>query len=220
MSKSCNLIVLISGYGSNLQAIIDFIQTEKLACQICAVVSNQKEAYGLVRAHQAAISTSVVEHTKFQNKKTFENALVKTIDQHSPDLVVLAGFMRILSPNFVAHYFGRLINIHPSLLPKFPGLNTHAKALAAKEPIHGATVHFVTKEVDSGPIIIQGKVPILPNDTEKSLQDRVHQIEHKIYPLAIRWFVERRVGLQDGHVYLDSKPLPASGFCYNETYEG
>lgn len=214
MSKLFNLVVLISGHGSNLQAIIDFIQKEKLACQICAVVSNQKEAYGLVRAHQAGIPTSVVEHTKFSNKTTFENTLIKAIDQYTPDLVVLAGFMRILLPNFVEHYFGRLINIHPSLLPKFPGLNTHAKALAAKEPIHGATVHFVTKEVDIGPIIIQGKVPLLPNDTPLSLQNRVHQMEYKIYPLAIRWFLEKRILLQNNQVYLDGKLLPASGFCY------
>lgn len=203
-----NIVVLLSGNGSNLQAILDYIVQEHLPCQIKTVISNQKEAYGLERARQAGIQTFLVEHIRYQDRMMFEKNLIEKIDLVTPKLVVLAGFMRRLTTFFVQHYKGRLINIHPSLLPKFSGLQTHERALEAKETMHGATVHFVTEKVDKGPVILQGTVPVLSDDTPTTLEQRVHQIEHQIYPLAIRWFVEKRIYLHNNRVYVDGKPLP------------
>jgi phosphoribosylglycinamide formyltransferase-1 len=189
----CRIAVLISGHGSNLQALIDAEQRNELGGgHIVAVFSNRAEALGLERARKAGIPAEVLSHKDFPERADFDAALMARIDTHRPDLVVLAGFMRILAPAFVQHYAGRLINIHPSLLPKYPGMNTHARAIEAGETEHGATVHFVTEGVDEGPIILQGRVPVLPDDTPETLQQRVHAIEHQIYPQAVRMLCQRQ----------------------------
>lgn len=197
--------VLISGRGSNLQSIIDAAHGD-LPVEIRAVISNRPDAYGLERARRAGIPTRVLDHKAFADRAAFDAALRELIDSYRPGLVVLAGFMRILSPAFVEHYRGRLMNIHPSLLPEFRGLNTHERALAAGVTEHGASVQFVTTELDAGPVIIQARVPVLPDDTPDSLAARVLEQEHRIYPQAIRWFAEGRLRLQDNEVLLDGRP--------------
>lgn len=198
------IVVLVSGRGSNLQAIIDAASTD-LPVTIRAVICNRPGAYALERARQADIPTELLDHTQFSTRDAFEEALRTLIDRHEPALVVLAGFMRILAPGFVSHYQGRLMNIHPSLLPNLPGLHTHQRAIDAGLTQHGASVHFVTEEVDGGPIIIQARVPVLPSDTSKTLAERVLVEEHRILPQAIRWFAEGRLGLCDNLVLLDGK---------------
>lgn len=206
------LVVLISGNGSNLQAIIDYLlQHPELNTTICAVISNRPDAYGLIRAQQAHIPTVVVDHKQFESRDAFDQALIKTIDGYQPDLLVFAGFMRILTPDFIHHFLGRMINIHPSLLPKFQGINTHERALAAGETQHGCSVHFVTLELDSGPIILQGVVPVERDDTPTTLKDRVHAMEHLVYPQVIAWFAQRRITMQDQCALFDGKPLPPQG---------
>ena len=200
------VVVLISGNGSNLQSIIDGV-TNGLSINIRAVISNRADAYGLQRAKRAGIATEVLEHNNFTSRETFDLALQERIDSYRPDLVVLAGYMRILTHHFVKHYVGRLLNIHPSLLPAFPGLNTHQQAIAAKVKEHGASVHFVTEELDGGPVIIQARVPVNRDDTEDSLSQRVLEQEHHIYPLAIQWFSENRLKMVDGAVKLDGRLL-------------
>jgi len=191
-----NIVVLISGRGSNLRALLD----AELAGTIVAVISNRVDAGGLAIAEARGVPTAVVAHRDFPSREAFDAALIETIDPHRPDLVVLAGFMRVLTPGFVAHYSGRLINIHPSLLPAFPGLDTHRRALAAGVKIHGCTVHFVTDALDHGPIIAQAAVPVLDDDDEASLGARVLAEEHRIFPDAVRKFCERRLVIADGHV--------------------
>ena len=188
------VVVLISGRGSNLRAIAD------ARLPVAAVISNRADALGLAFARGRAIPTAVVEHRDFGSRETFDAALAEAIDGYSPRLVALAGFMRILTAGFVQRYQGRLMNIHPSLLPAFPGLHTHAAALAAGVKIHGATVHFVTAELDHGPIIIQAAVPVLPGDDPDTLAARVLEQEHVIYPMAVRWFLDGRLSLSDGRV--------------------
>jgi phosphoribosylglycinamide formyltransferase 1 len=205
------LVVLISGRGSNLQAIIDHARTGAPSIEICTVISDNPEAPGLKRAEQAGIPTDIVDHHSFKNREEFENVLMKRIDTCRPRLVALAGFMRVLSPDFVTHYRGHLLNIHPSLLPQFPGLNTHERALKNRVEHHGASVHFVTPEVDAGPIIIQAMVPVFPDDTPEGLAARVLKEEHRIYPQAIRWFVEGRLSTWEGKVLLDGKIRPEQG---------
>lgn len=205
--KMFNLVVLISGNGSNLQAIIDQINAGKLNARISAVISNINHAYGLSRASVAGIPTIVIEHTQFETRDEFDNALMKTIDQHAPDLVVLAGFMRILTNKFVNHYLGKLINIHPSLLPKYQGLDTHNRAIAAGDKEHGASVHYVTPELDSGPVILQTTVPVLEEDTPEILQQRVHKAEHLLYPEAIRRIINGHICLENHTVYYDRQPI-------------
>ena len=183
-----DVVVLISGRGSNLQAIID----ADLPINIRAVISNVPNVYGLERAEKAGIRTEVLDHTEYECREDFDRDLQVYIDSVEPDLVVLAGFMRILTPMFVEHYEGRIINIHPALLPAFPGLNTHERAIEAKVKEHGATVHHVTAKVDDGPIIIQASVPVLPDDTPDTLAARVLEQEHIIFPKAIRMFIEQR----------------------------
>jgi len=202
-----SLVVLISGEGSNLQALIDTIATGHLPAKILAVISNHAEAYGLERARRNGIPVQVIESSSHPDRQAYDYALRHCIDAYSPRLVVLAGFMRILSEEFVRHYTGRLVNIHPSLLPKYKGLKTHQRALDAGEHEHGATVHFVTPELDSGPIILQMKVPILPNDSAEQLQQRVHQAEHRLYPEALRRIATGRVQLRGDTVYVDNAPL-------------
>jgi len=203
----CNIVVLISGSGSNLQAIIESVAAQTIPATIAAVVSNKPDAYGLTRARQAGIPTEVLQYEGFASREDYDQALIKCIDQYQPKLIVLAGFMRILSDAFVDHYTGRMMNIHPSLLPKYKGMNTHQRVLDAGETEHGATVHFVTPELDSGPIILQAPVPINSNDTADSLAVRVHTAEHKIYPLAVQWFAEKRLRLENNTVMLDNRPM-------------
>ena len=207
----CNVVVLISGSGSNLQALIDSVAHDGNPARIAAVISNRADAYGLQRAKQAGIATELLDHKQFDGREAFDAALIQAIDAHQPDLVVLAGFMRILTPGFVQHYAGRLLNIHPSLLPKYKGLHTHQRALEAGDGEHGCSVHFVTEELDGGPLVVQAVLPVMADDTAESLANRVHQQEHKIYPLAVRWFAEGRLRLGAQGAMLDGEPLPASG---------
>ncbi|MEE9445099.1 MAG: phosphoribosylglycinamide formyltransferase [Cocleimonas sp.] len=184
------IVVLLSGNGSNLQKIIEHIELGEINAEISVVISNRNDAYGLKRAEKANIPNLVLEHNHFSDRESFDQSLAQIIDSYEPDLIVLAGFMRILSDNFVEHYTGKLINIHPSLLPKYKGLHTHKRALESNDKEHGASVHFVTPELDSGSVILQGVVPVKPNDTKKTLADRVQHIEHIIYPKAIKWLAE------------------------------
>lgn len=205
------LVVLISGRGSNLAAIIDAVRTGQLPADIHAVISSEPGTPGLARARTAGIPTHVIHHRDFAAREQFDQALMQRIDAYRPRLVVLAGFMRILGASFIDHYAGRLINIHPSLLPAFPGLNTHARALQSAAPYHGASVHFVTHEVDGGPVIVQAAIPVLPGDGPDTLEERVLMEEHRIYPLAIQWFLEGRLSIEDGRVLLDGKRRPEQG---------
>lgn len=207
----CNVVVLISGSGSNLQALIDSVAHDGNPARIAAVICNRAGAHGLERAKQAGIATELLDHKQFDGREAFDAALIQAIDAHQPDLVVLAGFMRILTPGFVQHYAGRLLNIHPSLLPKHKGLHTHQRALEAGDSEHGCSVHFVTEELDGGPRVIQAVLPVMADDTAESLASRVHQQEHLIYPLAVRWFAEGRLRLGTQGAMLDGQPLPASG---------
>ncbi|MFB4392990.1 MULTISPECIES: phosphoribosylglycinamide formyltransferase [unclassified Pseudomonas] len=209
--KTCNVVVLLSGSGSNLQALIDSLAAQQGPARIRAVISNRADAYGLERAKAAGIDTAVLEHGGFEGREAFDAALVALVDSFQPDLVVLAGFMRILSGTFVRHYHGRLLNIHPSLLPKYKGLHTHQRALDAGDAEHGCSVHFVTEELDGGPLVVQAVVPVATKDTVQTLAQRVHQQEHQIYPLAVRWFAEGRLRLGEQGALLDGQPLAASG---------
>ncbi|MCU0773653.1 MAG: phosphoribosylglycinamide formyltransferase [Ideonella sp.] len=195
-----SIVILISGGGSNMAAIVERCVAEGWPARIAAVISNRPDAGGLAKAAGRGIATEVVDHRTFASREAFDAALAQCIDRHAPDLVVLAGFMRILTPGFVQHYEGRLLNIHPSLLPAFPGLHTHRRALEAGCAVHGATVHFVTTELDHGPIVMQAVVPVLDGDDESSLAARVLAQEHLIYPTSVRWFVEGRLALHDGRV--------------------
>jgi phosphoribosylglycinamide formyltransferase-1 len=194
------IVILISGRGSNMQAILKVAAAERWPAQIAAVISNQPTAAGLDVARAAGIASSAINHRDYPDREQFDAALAELIDQHSPDLIVLAGFMRILTPGFVNRYFGRLINIHPSLLPSFPGLHTHQQAIDAGVKVHGATVHFVTAELDHGPIIAQAAVPVLDDDTEDTLAERVLEQEHRIYPQAVFDLMSGELKLVDGRV--------------------
>lgn len=207
-----NIVVLISGSGSNLQSIIDACQRHEIDGQIVAVISNKSDAYGLVRAQEAGIPALCVSSKAFTERQAYDAALLEAIEQYQPDLVVLAGFMRILTPAFVKHFTGKMLNIHPSLLPKYPGLHTHRRTLENGDKEHGTSVHFVTEELDGGPIILQGHVPVLPQDTEDDLVERVKLQEHLIYPQVIAWFVSGRLVMQDGKALLDGQPLSATGY--------
>ncbi len=207
MTRPLPIVVLVSGGGSNLQAIIDAIGRGELPARIQAVISNRPGVLALERAARASIPTEVVDHTAHGTREDYDQALMATIDRHRPALVVLAGFMRILTPEFVRHYHGRLLNIHPSLLPRHRGLHTHRRALEAGDSEHGATVHFVTEELDGGPRVIQARVPIHPDDTPETLAARVLEKEHRIYPLAIRWFAEGRLRQGNDRALLDGRPL-------------
>lgn len=211
-SPSTRVLVLISGTGSNLQALIDAQQSGKLPVELVAVISNRPGAKGLQRAELAGIPTKVVDHTQFDGRDSFDQALQETIDAYAPDLVVLAGFMRILTETFTRHYEGRMLNIHPSLLPKYQGLNTHERVLQAGDQEHGVSVHFVTAELDGGPVALQARVPVLPDDDASRLAQRVLQEEHRIYPLAVKWFAQGRLRMAGGQVFMDNEPLGPSGY--------
>ncbi len=198
------VVILISGRGSNLASLLSAVESGSLPARIVGVFSNQPTAPGLRTAAAYGVRTCVVDHRQFSEREGFDAALAAAIDRFAPDLVVLAGFMRILGNAFVDHYENRLINIHPSLLPAFPGLHTHRRALAEGVRIHGCSVHFVTPDLDHGPLIVQAAVPVLDDDDEATLAARVLVQEHRIYPLAVRWFAEGRLRLHDGRVLLNS----------------
>lgn len=202
-----SFVVLISGSGSNLQAIIDAISRKEIVADIAAVISNRPDVRGIERARQANINTIIIDHTKFNKREEFDAALIQQVAILNPDLVVLAGFMRILNEKFIEQYQGRILNIHPSLLPELKGLNTHRRAIETGKTIHGASVHFVSNELDSGPVVIQAEVPVLSNDSEAALAERVLEQEHIIYPLAIKWFFEKQLALMNNQIYLNSKPI-------------
>ncbi len=193
-ARKLPVVILLSGRGSNLRAIAEAARGD-LPIEIRAVISNRPDAPGLVYARESGLPTEVLSHTQFTDRAAYDNALQKLIDRHAPELVLLAGFMRVLTPQFVAHYNGRMLNIHPSLLPAFPGLRTAQRALEAGAREHGASVHFVTEEVDGGPVVLQAKVPVLPGDTAETLNARALEQEHRIYPQAIGWFAEGRLKL-------------------------
>ncbi|UHQ56207.1 MULTISPECIES: phosphoribosylglycinamide formyltransferase [Microbulbifer] len=209
--EKCRVAVLISGSGTNLQALIDAAATTDASFELCAVISNKAEAYGLTRAREAGIPAAVVNHRDYEDRESFDRALIDSIDSYGAELVVLAGFMRILTPAFVRHYSGRLLNIHPSLLPKYQGLHTHQRALDAGDAEHGVTVHFVTEELDGGPPIVQAVIPVESGDTAQSLAQRVQAQEHVIYPLAVSWFAEGRLRMVGDHSELDGERLPPTG---------
>lgn len=197
-----NIVILISGRGSNMQTIVRCAQTERWPARIAAVISNKPEAQGLAFAAMQGIPTAVVANRDYPSRDAFDAALREMIDRFAPDLVVLAGFMRILGAPFVEHYAQRMLNIHPSLLPSFPGLATHRQALDTGVKVHGATVHFVTSELDHGPIVAQAAVPVLEDDTEELLAARVLEQEHLIYPRAVRWFIEDRLRFNHNRVHV------------------
>jgi phosphoribosylglycinamide formyltransferase-1 len=199
-------VILISGNGSNLQSLID--NAKKIDLEICSVISNKEDAFGLKRAERANISTNFVDPNRFESREDFDKQLIAIIDELDIGLIILAGYMRILSSDFIHHFAGKILNIHPSLLPKFPGVNTHRKAIDAKEKYHGATVHFVTEELDGGPIISQEIVEIDPIDTEYSLAQKVLEKEHILYPRVIHWYTQNRLKLINNDcVELDGKTL-------------
>ncbi|MCG7565223.1 Phosphoribosylglycinamide formyltransferase [Pseudoalteromonas sp. THAF3] len=209
------LVVLISGSGSNLQAIIDACAAGNVPAEVCAVISNKADAYGLERARNSGIRAEVLDHKAFASRDEYDVALGELIDSFSPDCVVLAGFMRILTPSLVQKFKGKMLNIHPSLLPKYQGLNTHQRALDANDKVHGVSVHFVTEELDGGPVIVQAQVPIENGDTAQTLAQKVHAQEHIIYPLVVKWFSEQRLTMEDNYAVLDNNPLPSQGADLN-----
>lgn len=208
------LVVLISGNGSNLQSILDACANGRIHGSVAAVFSNNASAYGLVRASLAGIPATALNPRDFSDRERFDRQLMHEIDAYAPDVVVLAGYMRILSHAFVAHYADHLLNIHPSLLPKYPGLHTHRQALENGDAEHGTSVHFVTDELDGGPVILQAKVPVFAEDSEADITERVQHQEHAIYPLVISWFVEGRLVMREGQAWLDGKPLPPQGYAH------
>jgi phosphoribosylglycinamide formyltransferase-1 len=205
------IAVLISGSGSNLQAIIDACKSQQINGEIVAVISNRPGVYGLERAEKASIETVVLDHKQFESRDAYDSALMQEIENFTPDLVVLAGFMRILTPSLVQKFKGKMLNIHPSLLPKYQGLNTHQRAIDANDKEHGVSVHFVTEELDGGPVVLQARIDILPDDTADSLAQRIHQQEHIIYPLVVQWFSEQRLKMEEQYAVFDNKKLPAHG---------
>ncbi|MGF1693760.1 phosphoribosylglycinamide formyltransferase [Photobacterium kagoshimensis] len=212
-----NIVVLISGNGSNLQAILDACENGTIAnANVAAVLSNKADAYGLERARQANVDALHLSAADFSDRETFDKAMITKIDAYQPDLIILAGFMRILSRDFVRHYQGKMINIHPSLLPKYPGLHTHQRALDAGDTEHGTSVHFVTEELDGGPVILQAKVPIFADDRVEDIFSRVQEQEHRIYPLVAHWFINERLAMVDGQAALDGNTLALHGYATDD----
>lgn len=203
------ILVLVSGSGTNLQALIDASQERDFPGQIIAVGSNRPGAFALERAAQANIKTFVVDHTGYKSREEFDAALMAEIRRHNPDLIVLAGFMRILTTDFVRAFRGTMLNIHPSLLPKYTGLNTHQRAIEAGDTLHGVSIHFVTEELDGGPVIAQAEVNVTPDDTPESLAEKVQEKEHILYPIVVRWFCEGRIQLGSDYILFDGEILKA-----------
>ncbi|MFC7367117.1 MULTISPECIES: phosphoribosylglycinamide formyltransferase [Vreelandella] len=205
------IVVLISGSGSNLQALIDAQRHDRLGGEIVAVISNEPDAYGLKRALEANIEAVALPHREYDSRDAYDGALIKVIERHEPDLIVLAGFMRILTPRFVQRFLGRVLNIHPSLLPAYQGLNTHARALAEGVALHGCSVHFVTEELDGGPVVLQAELSVTSEDTVETLKEKVHAREHLIFPIAVQWFLEGRLKYTAENATMDGHPLPPHG---------
>jgi phosphoribosylglycinamide formyltransferase-1 len=216
-STSKRLVILVSGGGSNLQSLIDGCASGNINANVSAVISNNPDAGGLERAAKSGIPNVAIDHRAFENRESFDLALGELIDSFNPDLVILAGFMRILTPEFVDHFLGRMMNIHPSLLPAYPGLHTHRRAIEAGDKKAGATVHFVTPELDGGPSILQAQVDIEITDDEHSLASKVLAFEHKIYPEAVRWFCDNRLIMDNDGVKLDNKPICKRGIIFDTT---
>lgn len=210
MSKP-RLAILISGRGSNMRVFIDACARGELDAEVGVVVSNRPGAPGLAQARRAGVPTCSVDHRAFPSREAFDRALASQLAARGTDLVLLAGFMRILTPAFIDPFAGRLFNIHPSLLPRYPGLDTHQRALDAGDEEAGATVHFVTPELDGGPPVLQARVAILPGETAASLAARILPLEHAIYPLAVRWYLDGRLALHGNRAFLDGAPIPPSG---------
>lgn len=207
------IAVLISGQGSNLQTLIDACQTGQIPAKISCVISNKADAYGLIRAQSAGIFSRVFLRADFANNLEMDNAIGDELEKQGVDLIVLAGYMKILTLEFTARFSGKILNIHPSLLPKYPGLHTYQRALEAGDTEHGTTVHFVNEEVDGGAIVLQAKVPIFPQDNIEDIEARTREQEYRIYPMVVKWFVEDRLILKNGIAYLDGNPLPAQGYA-------
>jgi len=207
MNAPMNIAVLVSGNGSNLQAIIDHQKENSDLYKIALVICNRPGAYGIERAQNAGIETAIIDHTKYKDRLSFDTAMQQQLDSKKIELVVLAGFMRILTEDFTQHFLGKMLNIHPSLLPKYTGLNTHQRALDAGDRVHGISIHFVTPELDGGPVILQAEVDIEDGDTAESLAQKVHAEEHIAYPTVVKWFAERRLQLLDGKVSFDQNFL-------------
>ncbi|MFG6667377.1 phosphoribosylglycinamide formyltransferase [Halomonas sp. HNIBRBA4712] len=205
------VVVLISGSGSNLAALIEAQSHDRLGGEIVAVISNEPAAFGLKRAHEAGIEAVALPHREYESREAYDGALIKVIERHEPDLIVLAGFMRILTPRFVQRFMGRMLNIHPSLLPAYQGLHTHARALADGVDVHGCSVHFVTEELDGGPVVLQAECRVEQGDSEERLKEKVHAREHLIYPIAVQWFLEGRLKYAAERATMDGHPLPAHG---------
>ncbi|MGC9461920.1 phosphoribosylglycinamide formyltransferase [Vibrio genomosp. F10] len=208
-----SIVVLVSGNGSNLQAIIDACETSIDSGKVTAVFSNKATAFALERAKKAGADGIFIDPEAFDTRDAFDRELMRQMDGYQPDLIILAGYMRILSGEFVRHFLGRMINIHPSLLPKYPGLNTYQRAIHAGDEEHGTSVHFVTEQLDGGPVILQAKVPIFDADTVEVLTERVQTQEHKIYPLVAQWFVDGRLKMEDGKAFLDGEKLGIHGYA-------
>ena len=211
------LVVLISGSGSNLQAIIDQVGNGSIDAEISLVISNNPDVLGLQRASAAGINTALINHREYDSRESFDRELIRRIDAEQPHLVILAGFMRIFTPAFTNHFAGRMLNIHPSLLPAFKGIDTHARALEAGAKQHGASVHFVTSELDGGPLVIQAIVDVKQDDNEATLASRVLLQEHTIYPIVVKWFCEGRLSLDGKVIRLDKKALPNQGVAHYAT---
>ena len=207
------IVVLISGSGTNMQAIVDACAAKRIDGEVVAVISNKAEVGGLSKAQKAGIATAVLSHKDFDTREAYDAELQQLVDSFSPDVVVLAGFMRILTAGFTAHYHGRMLNIHPSLLPKYRGVNTHQRALDNGDKEHGVSVHFVTEELDGGPVVLQAVVPVFAEDTADDLQQRVHAQEHRIYPLVVQWLCTGRLQLTDKGAELDGALLGPQGYA-------
>jgi len=208
MAQACKTAILISGSGSNLQAFIDAVDKGAINLELCVVFSNNPDAYGLQRAKKAGIPTACVQHGDFPDRESFDAAVIAELDRFNPELVILAGFMRILTREFVAHFRGKILNIHPALLPSYPGLNTHQRVLDAGDEWHGSTVHFVTEELDAGPRILQGRIAVVPNESAKELEARVQAVEHQIYCVAADWVGSGKVQFRDGKSWSEGRVMP------------
>lgn len=207
MTKPCKTAILISGSGTNLQAFIDAVEQGELELDLCVVFSNNPSARGLERAENAGIPTACIQHSDFPDRESFDDAVIAELDRFKPDLLVLAGFMRILSTRFVTHYSGRILNIHPALLPRYPGLNTHQRVLDAGDEWHGSTVHFVTEKLDAGPRILQGRLAVKADESAEELALRVQAVEHQIYPQAAAWVGAGKVVFRSGECWRDGKRM-------------
>jgi phosphoribosylglycinamide formyltransferase-1 len=208
MPNGCKTAILISGSGSNLQAFIDASSKNDLDLNLCVVFSNNPDAYGLKRAEKAGIATACVQHSDFPDRESFDLAVIAELDRFEPDLLILAGFMRILTKAFVEHYRGKILNIHPALLPLYPGLNTHQRVIDAGDEWHGSTVHFVTEKLDAGPRILQGRLATVPGETADELKRRVQAVEHQIYPRAAAWVGSGKVEFKNGDCWINGKSMP------------